>query len=134
MTERKKVDRKVSAKHHQYLMKQLAQMEEIRRQRQEEKTVRRSPKYKATTNELEKLAVKAIGIFNRQEADLVATFTTQEQHDLLGSLLHCLQMRGWLMVSRDLLETDPFYVDSPDFKHVLFDCSVYLSQHEDNPE
>jgi hypothetical protein len=134
MTERKKVDRKASARHKQQLMKQLVRMEEIRRQRQKEKTVRKSPKYKATTNELERLAVKAIGISKRQKAELMATFTTWDQRVLLESLLHCWKMREWLMATRDLLETDLSYIDSPDFKQVLLDCSAILSQHEDKSD
>ena len=107
---------------------------ENKRKQQAEKTIRQSPRYAATMVEVAKLGLKAIEVSKHQQAILTAMLTTDDQRAQLESFVMAVNLQDWLNTMSIELERRPALMDSRGFKHLLITCSMYLSEHGDQPD
>jgi hypothetical protein len=80
------------------------------------------------------LGLKAIEVSKHQQAILTAMLTTDDQRAQLESFVMAVNLQDWLNTMSIELERRPALMDSRGFKHLLITCSMYLSQHGDQPD
>lgn len=95
------------------------------------KDMRASQAYQSTFKEALSLRAKAIRLIERQVDDLKTMNTTSEQNELLEHLDLSIWIAACLSRCVNACVSDPFTIENPEFKRVLIDASLLLSQHED---
>jgi hypothetical protein len=93
--------------------------------------MRASQAYQVAFKEALSLRAKAVRLIERQVNDLKTMNAISEQNELLEHLDLSIWIATCLSRYASACISNPFTVNDPEFRRVLIDASLLLSQHED---
>ena len=96
-----------------------------------DRDMRASQAYQVTFKEALSLRAKAIRLIERQVDDLKTMNRISEQNEQLEHLDLSIWIAACLSRYVNACASDSFTIEDPEFKRVLIDASLLLSQHED---